>query len=128
MQAVRGGITTRQSRELARAEAAEEVGGRKPRASRFEMRVPLRYRVAGEGRWHAGEIENISNSGVRFRGQWTVKLNALLDLQLQMPMASGEGSVEMVCRAVVIRFEPEAGADSPQPFAAKFLQCRWARS
>lgn len=113
---------------MTRAEAATACESGKPRASRFDMRVPLRYRVAGEAGWHHGKIENISISGVLFRSQWAVELNALLDLQLQMPIASADGSVEMVCRAVVVRLSPEAGVDGGPPVAAKFLRCRWDRS
>ena len=38
------------------------------RAPRFSLRLPIRYRTVGEPAWHDGTTENISRSGVLFRG------------------------------------------------------------
>lgn len=39
---------------------------RTPRAARYEMSVPLRYRQAGEESWRQGRTVNISSSGLLF--------------------------------------------------------------
>src|SRR5262245_8516205 len=40
------------------------------RATRFDLSVALRYRVAGsDDDWYMGVVQNISRSGVAFRGQ-----------------------------------------------------------
>lgn len=39
----------------------------RPRARRFEVSVPIRYRLADDHDWHAGVTKNISHSGVLFR-------------------------------------------------------------
>ena len=36
------------------------------RARRFQVRVPVRYRLADDQEWHAGVTDNISHSGVLF--------------------------------------------------------------
>lgn len=87
----------------------------------------MRYRVSGEARWHSGETENISSSGVLFDGEWAVTLNDLLDLRLSMPIASTEGAVEMACRAVVVRAGSEPCADGRLAMATRFIHCHWTR-
>ena len=36
------------------------------RARRFQVRIPIRYRLADDQEWHAGVTDNISHSGVLF--------------------------------------------------------------
>ena len=35
-----------------------------PRAARYRLDVPLRYRVAGSDRWQEGQTVNVSGTGV----------------------------------------------------------------
>ena len=63
--------------------------GGTPRAPRFAVRVPVRFRFPdiGEGfseDWHSGETENISKSGVAFR-------TALSDVQFATVPPSADG-------------------------------------
>lgn len=95
------------------------------RARRFVMQVPLRYRVTGEKSWRRGETDNISSSGVLFRGDHLVTLNALVEMSLAMPGLSSDGVVEMVCRGVIVRVVSHA--DGPLRVAARILHCRWIR-
>src|SRR5581483_1087399 len=39
------------------------------RAQRFNLHLPLRYRKLGEQSWRKGTTENISRSGLLFRGE-----------------------------------------------------------
>ena len=38
----------------------------RPRARRFQLQVPLRYRLADDSEWHDAVTENVSHSGVLF--------------------------------------------------------------
>ena len=39
------------------------------RAQRFNLNLPLKYRLVGEGNWRKGTTENISRSGMLFRAE-----------------------------------------------------------
>jgi hypothetical protein len=41
----------------------------KEAAQRFELQIPLRYRVNGDSKWRRGVTKNIGCSGVLFRGE-----------------------------------------------------------
>ena len=40
-----------------------------PRARRLRLHTPLRYRAKGQTLWREGVIDNLSQSGVLFRGE-----------------------------------------------------------
>ena len=61
-----------------------------PRAPRFTIRLPVRYRLEELDEWYNGETENMSQSGVAFR-------TAQSDLDFAMAPLSDDGvRVEMV--------------------------------
>ena len=61
-----------------------------PRAPRFTVRLPVRYRLKEFDEWYNGETENISQSGVAFR-------TAQSDLDFAMAPLSDDGvRLEMI--------------------------------
>jgi hypothetical protein len=76
----------------------------KPRARRVKLDLPLRYRLNQTGAWHEGIIENISQSGVLFRGQESLSVNSLLEMVFEMPEEiSGQKNSNVVCQGRVTR-------------------------
>ncbi len=106
---------------------AEKLAASKTRARRFVLQVPLRYRVTGEDRWHRGESENISTSGVLFSGEQFVKSSTLVEMCLRMPGLNSGGAAEVICRGVIVRALREREADGLPVFAAKILHFRLIR-
>lgn len=100
----------------------------KSRAQRFAIQMDLRYRLNGEGKWRKGTTENISRSGVLFRGEGIVENNTILDLRLQLPdEIHGVRSAEVLCRGVVARSEHPKGAEASPALASTIAQYRFIR-
>jgi PAS domain S-box-containing protein len=101
------------------------MGSRIPsfRAQRFKLRLPIRYRSVGEIDWQRGTTENISRSGVLFRGETALQPMAQLEISLVLPPEiAGISAAEVVCRGEVVR-TIEADATTLHPaLAAKILQ------
>lgn len=72
-------------------------------ARRFPLRLPVRYRLHGEQTWRRGETENVSGSGILFRGQAAARTGTSLELSVALPALSAEEAPEMICRGVVVR-------------------------
>lgn len=93
------------------------------RAQRFQLHLPLRYRRLGESQWHLGTTENISRSGLLFRGDDVLQPNSQLEINLVLPTEiAGLSGTEVVCRGEVVRtVDPQGSAVSPA-LAARILQ------
>ena len=93
------------------------------RAPRYPLRIPLRYRPAGDPEWREGRTENISRSGMLFRAEEMIPANAQLEINLVLPAEiAGLSAAEVVCRGEVVRsLEPEQPTMTPA-LAAKILQ------
>jgi PAS domain S-box-containing protein len=91
------------------------------RATRFDLHLPLKYRLLGESGWREGTTENISRSGMLFQAEETLTPNAQLEINLVLPEEiAGLAAAEVICRGEVVR-TVESGAVSPT-LAAKILQ------
>ncbi|MGH9503493.1 MAG: ATP-binding protein [Terriglobales bacterium] len=93
------------------------------RATRFDLHLPLKYRLVGESGWREGTTENISRSGMLFQAEEPIAPNAQLEINLVLPAEiAGLAAAEVVCRGEVVRSaRTEAGTVSPT-LAAKILQ------
>ena len=93
------------------------------RARRFNLHLPLRYRVVGEQGWLAGTTENISRSGVLFRAQELLAPSAQVEINLLLPAEiAGLAATEVVCRGEVVRTVEGEGRGVNPALAAKILQ------
>jgi len=93
------------------------------RAQRFNLQLPLKYRLLGENSWQEGTTENISRSGVLFRGEQMLQPNAQLEINLVLPPEiAGISATEVVCRGEVVRAVEADSADIHPALAAKILQ------
>ena len=93
------------------------------RATRFDLHLPLKYRLVGESGWREGTTENISRSGMLFQAEEPIAPNAQLEINLVLPAEiAGLAAAEVVCRGEVVRtVNRETGTVSPT-LAAKILQ------
>ena len=93
------------------------------RAQRFDLHLPLKYRLLGENDWRKGTTENISRSGMLFRAEELIPPNAQLEINLVLPAEiAGLSAAEVVCRGEIVRaMEPETPTMHPA-LAAKILQ------
>jgi PAS domain S-box-containing protein len=111
----------------ARAAASAYLRGREKfssvRAERFNMHLPLKYRLVGERDWREGTTENISRSGMLFRAEEMVPPNALVEINMVLPVEiAGLAAAEVICRGEVVRaLGPEKTSQLPA-LAAKILQ------
>jgi PAS domain S-box-containing protein len=93
------------------------------RATRFDLHLPMKYRLVGESGWREGTTENISRSGMLFQAEEPIPANAQLEINLVLPAEiAGLAAAEVVCRGEVVRaVKSETGTVTPT-LAAKILQ------
>jgi two-component system cell cycle sensor histidine kinase/response regulator CckA len=107
------------------SESGVQIGRKIPflRARRFNLHLPLRYRLLGEEGWLPGTTENISRSGVLFRAQELLQPSAQVEINLLLPAEiAGLAAIEVICRGEVVRtVQPETVGVNPA-LAAKILQ------
>lgn len=75
-----------------------------PRAQRFPIRAALHYRVRGERNWREGTVENISVSGVLFKGERLVEISTPIEMSFVLPgKPAGEKSARVLGRGTIVR-------------------------
>jgi hypothetical protein len=91
-----------------RMEHWEEFEGGTPRARRFPMEFPLRYRPADDTTaWLEGRGANISRSGMLFRAEQSLRLRAPVEMTFVMPVEiPGESPATVICQGHVVRQSP----------------------
>jgi hypothetical protein len=88
----------------------------------------LRYRLSGESKWRKGTTENISRSGVLFRGEEFAEPNTSLEMSFVLPdEIFGVRSAEVVCRGIVVRAERPKGAGAFPALASTISHYRFIR-
>lgn len=98
------------------------------RARRFVIQMALSYRRHLEKAWHSGQTENISRSGVLFRGDLCIEPATPIQMRVMLPAEIfQEGPVEVVCRGMVVRAEPASGEENMPRLATKILNYRMVR-
>jgi PilZ domain len=97
-----------------------------PRARRIKLHAPLRYRVKNMGTWHEGIVENLSQSGVLFRGPQQIPNNALIEMVFEMPEEiSGQRNSSVLCQARVIRTKEAQDSEEGIGLAASILDYKF---
>ena len=77
------------------------------RAPRFPLKLPVRYRLAGDPRWCQGRTENISYSGVLFRAEELINVNTPIELRVALSADTRERPhPEVFCHARIVRAVP----------------------
>jgi PAS domain S-box-containing protein len=93
------------------------------RAQRFQLHLPLKYRRLDEEKWHSGETQNISRSGLLFQAEDPLQPNVILEINLVLPAEiAGLSPTEVICKGEVVRTVAANGEKMPPALAAKILQ------
>jgi PilZ domain len=78
-----------------------------PRAPRFALALPLRYREQGGETWEEGSMCNISRSGLLFTTPRTHALNSRIELTFALPaVIRDEPPGAVRCQGEVVRSTP----------------------
>ena len=88
------------------------------RATRRDLRIPLRYRVIGGEEWLQGETVNISESGLLFASNEMLEVDASLEITFQ---TKGTPMLQSSTRqALVVRRTLANWPETKLMFGAKF--------
>lgn len=79
------------------------------RASRFDLDLPVRYRLGGEDAWSYGVTVNISSSGVLFRSARPIECALPIELQVVLP-GDRDGGARVLSRGSVARTVSSGGS------------------
>jgi hypothetical protein len=71
----------------------------KPRAQRFTVTLPIKYRAVNESEWQDGKTVNISHTGILFHANTEIALNTQLEIQIEFPTMSTLSGDAMIVRA-----------------------------
>jgi len=93
------------------------------RAQRFNLHLPVKYRLVGQDHWREGTTENISRSGMLFRAEEMIPANVQLEISLVLPAEiAGLAAAEVVCRGEIVRTTAPERPTMHPAVAAKILQ------
>ena len=93
------------------------------RAQRFNLHLPVKYRLVGQDQWREGTTENISRSGMLFRAEEMIPANVQLEISLVLPAEiAGLAAAEVVCRGEIVRTTAPERPTMHPAVAAKILQ------
>ena len=97
-----------------------------PRARGLRLESPLRYRAKGQSFWREGVIENLSQSGVLFRGDEPLPQNTLVEMIFEMPEEiSGQKNSTVLCQGRITRVSPGSKAEDNTGLAATVLDYKF---
>ena len=86
-----------------------------PRARRLKLDLALRYRVNHTSTWYEGTIENLSQTGLLFKGPCRLPVNALIEMVFEMPEEiSGQKNRDVLCQGRVIRAKSKPGTETTE--------------
>jgi len=87
----------------------QDPAGQTPRAQRFPIQTPVRYRSSGEPDWSQGDTINISRSGVLFHFEKELEPGTMLEMRIVFPSElTGGAPASVVCWGPVVRKEGPA--------------------
>ena len=96
-----------------------------PRAARFALAMPGRYRLPRGGDWHEVRVVNLSDSGILFRADEPLPLGTLFEMVVETPFQIGNlAPGRFRCLAKISRTEPVLSTDAGYPVAAEFVEFR----
>ena len=99
------------------------------RAPRYPIRISMLYRLPGNKQWRQGRTENISRSGVLFRTDRQMTLEAPIEMLLALPVeVAGGRNASVICRGRVVRMEGAPGDDTERAVAATITNYRLTHS
>jgi hypothetical protein len=104
------------------SEAAKRITERE---ARFVVRGSLLYREEGGMDWHKGLTENLSASGVLFRGESPLPVNTPLEMSITPPKAPGQRAPEGIyCWGTIVRATMDEATSVKPIFGVKIQKFR----
>jgi len=98
----------------------------RPRAPRFALSLPVRYRRHGGDQWEDGSMRNISRSGLFFTTQQAPPVDARIELIFALPKIIRDEPAGMVrCRGEVVR---SVGTETQPAVAIRILNYQFMRT
>jgi hypothetical protein len=98
-----------------------------PRADRFQMALPVRYRPVADEVWREGQIENISGSGILFRAGALLEPATKIELAFSLPSSDPhEPAASIHCNAEIVRVAPPRLPDTRPGLAAAIIRFRFS--
>ncbi len=95
------------------------------RSQRFPIKMPLRYRVLGEGEWRSGKTVNISSSGVFFRCPLSADRGTRIEMNfILLSSRVKESGLEVACKGEVVRLETPPSEGNHAALAVKISDYR----
>jgi len=98
-----------------------------PRAQRYSVGLPFRYRKTGTEIWYEGRTANISLSGVLFSGVQAMKPRTPIEASVTLPPLVGSESAVLRCRGSIVRKAPRTTNDPFPVLAAAIADYRLVR-
>ena len=91
------------------------------RAARFTVAVPLKYRRVGEQDWHTGVVENISQTGIFFRGDRGLTEEEVIEINFTLRAVPVPESPARPTTAIIVRTDRSRVENKPA-FGTRFLE------
>jgi hypothetical protein len=99
------------------------------RAPRFALAMPIQYRALDDLVWLNGQIENISRSGVIFRGERGLPVSTTILMRFELPADfGGEPGAQVICCGEVVRAILPPAEDDRKVLAARILEYTFVRT
>lgn len=90
------------------------------RATRYAVAMPLKYRRVGEQEWHAGVVENISQSGIFFRGDRGLNEEEVIEITFTLRAVPAQPDPSRPCTAIIVRTD-RSRVENKVAFGTRFL-------
>src|SRR5262245_409993 len=91
-------------------------------ARRIPLQTQLRYREIGDADWCDGQTENISRSGILFRGSQTGEPNSAIEMVVMFPETEAGPGGRALCSGHIVRLGSRDA--SGISLAARISSCR----
>jgi len=89
------------------------------RATRYTVAMPLKYRRVGEQAWHDGMAENISQTGIFFRGDRALSPEEVIEINFTLRGPSTPDNSHP-CTAIIVR-KDRSRVENQDAFGTRFL-------
>lgn len=107
---------------------AKSKGSLAPRAQRFMVELPIKFRELGTEPWHEGSTLSVSASGVLFQAPNALLPETPIEVAVTLPaVLPGRPSAEIVGRGTVARSACATGAAGIAVLGASIQQFRFVR-
>ncbi len=99
----------------------------KPRAFRYTIHIPVKFREKGTAEWHEGKTVNISRTGILFQSDMNLPPQSLLEMQIVLPHElAGESQANVCCWGPVVRSDQNASEAGRTALAATIRRYRFS--